>query len=389
MTPRDLAQLARRFPLVARPRPACPPLEERVSEITRLAGEAEHADNPLPTLAQALNKAALIASDCGLPELAHEWCWRQIAPYRSAALRTVAHVRHMLEPVVNLARLRIRADDADGAWHLLNMLHQALKTNTDPVIEGKPLPTSDLIGSTEEYRELRRWMWGVYLSEDTRALIRLGRWQEALAHADRNKGIGQHLMDGRQVKIVTACLARETDSALALLVESTLTEPWEAQVATCLAAMCRLASGAPAAREVSRMIEQYLASMPAPGYAVFRARLGLAVVDLASRADPMMAGPAYSHLIGETLASADGYAAREVLAHGGCTAMLIGAEQQALTSAVESSGLGLGAIPAPLMTDLLAAVVLSETVIERSLGAALPARRTRLRPSRLRGHDRG
>ncbi|MFG6197800.1 hypothetical protein [Nonomuraea sp. JJY05] len=377
MTALNLAHIARRFPLVDRPRPAYPPIEERINEITRLAADADRSDEPLPVVAQALNKAALIASDCGLPDLARELCWRQVGPYRSAERLTIQQARHMLEPVVNLARLRIRADDAAAAWSLLNTLHHALKANTDPVIEGIPLPTSDLTGSTEEYRELRRWMWGVYLSEGTRALVQLGRWQEALTHADQNKGIGRHLLDGRQVKIVSGCLAGDAGVALAVLEQSTLSEPWEAQVAACLWVMCRLAAGDSAKREVIRMIEQYLAGTRAPGQAVFRARLGLTVVDLTARADPTKLGPAYACLISEALASADGYVAREVLSHEGCKAMLIGTEEQALATAMQSSGLGLRTIPAHLMPDFFAAVMLCETVLERSL--PLPPRPPHLR----------
>lgn len=51
-----------------------------------------------------------------------------------------------------------------------------------------------------------------------------------------------------------------------------------------------------------------------------------------------------------------------------CSALLSLAEQHELSSAVHDAGLGLGAVPAPLMDDLLAAMRKSETVIERSLG---------------------
>jgi hypothetical protein len=115
---------------------------------------------------------------------------------------------------VNLARLRLRARDAEAAWASLSTLHHALKTNTHAVIEGWPLPTRDLIGSSEEYQELRIWTWRIYLSEGTRALVRLGRWRAALTHIEQNKGIGLHLMDGRQVQIVNACLAGNSNAGV-------------------------------------------------------------------------------------------------------------------------------------------------------------------------------
>ena len=60
-----LGEIARRFPLIARPRPACQALGMRVEEVTRLAHAAEAArDAPLSLAAEAHNKAALPASDC-------------------------------------------------------------------------------------------------------------------------------------------------------------------------------------------------------------------------------------------------------------------------------------------------------------------------------------
>ncbi|MGW0192067.1 hypothetical protein [Nonomuraea sp. NPDC003201] len=370
MTAADMARLARWFPLVDRPRPTYPPLAERVAEVHILARDVEDAADPLLGAARALNRAALIASDCGLPELARELCWRQVAPYRNAGHLTVRQAMHMLEPVVNLARLRIRAGDAETAWASLSTLSHALKTNTLAVIEGRSLPTQDLTGSPEEHQELRVWAYRVYLSEGTRALVCLGRWQEALAHVEQNKGIGLHLLDGRQVKIVNACLGGDADAALAVLDGSTITQPWEAQVSACLEVLCRLVDNPHADRETFLMIERYLAGRPEPGHAVFRARLGLAVVDLATCAAPARVHSAYARLMEDALDSADGYVAREVLAHDGCRAFLNHVDEKALTSAAEAAGLGHSTIPDPLMADLLTAVESSETAIERTLGAS-------------------
>lgn len=368
LTMPDLAQLVRSWPLVDRPRPLYPPLAERIAEVSSLARATEHAADPLLTAAQTLNAAALIASDCALPELAHELCWRQINPYRQAGRLTIGQARHMLEPVINLARLRLRAGDPEAAKILLDTLHQAIQTNAEATVEGRTLPIRNLTGSSKQSHELRVWAYRVYLAESTRALVSLGRWQQALAHIESNKGAGLHLMDGRQVQIIVACLAGDVDTALAVLNSSTLSEPWEHQVAACLTVLCHLAGNRPVHTEIDVMIERYLASKPAPpGHAVFQARLGLAVVDLASRTAPAKTGLAYTRLIDDALAAVDGYVARELLAHSGCAAMLIGAEKLALTTAVQAAGLGLGAIPAPLMADLLAAVQIAETAIERAL----------------------
>jgi hypothetical protein len=62
-----------------------------------------------------------------------------------------------------------------------------------------------------------------------------------------------------------------------------------------------------------------------------------------------------------------------VLAHDGCRERLTGAEERALAAAVQSSGLGSGAIPAHLQADLLTAVEISEAATTRDLPNSTPA----------------
>jgi hypothetical protein len=117
------------------------------------------------------------------------------------------------------------------------------------------------------------------------------------------------------------------------------------------------------------MVDDYLSLEPAPELVVFRARLGLTVIDLAGGVQQPGAARAAARLASEVVATSDGYAAREVLAHQGCRAHLTGTQEQALAAAVQSSGLGLGAVPADLMADLLSAVQMSEKATARDLVA--------------------
>jgi hypothetical protein len=73
------------------------------------------------------------------------------------------------------------------------------------------------------------------------------------------------------------------------------------------------------------------------------------------------------------VAAGDGYVARDVLAHDGCRARLADTQELALSAAMQSSGLGHGAMPAYLMADLLAAVKMSETATARNLTTPIPA----------------
>ncbi|EKX61085.1 hypothetical protein STRIP9103_03985 [Streptomyces ipomoeae 91-03] len=59
------------------------------------------------------NQAALIASDLGLPDLAREMCHQHAAAYLHACPLPGMSAIRGLEPVVNLARLQIRAGHAD------------------------------------------------------------------------------------------------------------------------------------------------------------------------------------------------------------------------------------------------------------------------------------
>lgn len=304
-----LGAAVRRFPLLGRPRPACPALPERVAEITEIAGTAGRR----PEAAHhALTKAALLASDCGLADLARVLCWQHINIYRAASSRlTMLQVRYMLEPVINLARLQIRADNGSQALQLLETMYQAITANTDLVVEGRTLPLANPIGTRQEHHKLREWVWLQYLGDGIRALALAGRWDDAVALAQARRGIGLHLMEGRQAAIIARCLHGDLQAARALLEESTPIHLWEQQVASCLNVMC-VAPGT-TGRDVTAMIGHFRGSEPIPGYADFRARLGLTVVTLANPADPGVAGRLLTQVAAEAIEADDGYAAREVL----------------------------------------------------------------------------
>ncbi|GAA4211366.1 hypothetical protein [Microbispora amethystogenes] len=153
----NLTETFARFPLVARPRPACAPLEGRVRDLCDLARSAE-CSNDRSTASAVFNQAALLASDLGLPDLARDWCHQHANIYLRMRPLDGAAARHALEPLVNLVRLRIRAGDGTGAFEMLNSLYQAVTTSTDTVIDGLHVPISELIATADDHRELRRWL---------------------------------------------------------------------------------------------------------------------------------------------------------------------------------------------------------------------------------------
>lgn len=107
----------------------------------------------------------------------------------------------MLEPVLNLARLQIRADHGTAALQLLEAMHQAITQRCDLTVDDQILPTANLVGEPHDRRQLREWVWLQLIGEGVRALALANRWKDAAEHARRHNGIGVHLIEGRQATI--------------------------------------------------------------------------------------------------------------------------------------------------------------------------------------------
>jgi hypothetical protein len=349
------AAVIRRFPLLGRPRPSCPPLPERIQEIADIAHATGHSGaDRLAEGAHALNKAALIASDCGLPDLARDLCWQHIGLYCAAGRPlTVLQARHMLEPVLNLARLQLRARDGDQALRLLTAMFQAVRSGTDLVIGDHILPLADLTGSRTEHHKLHEWVWLHLLGDGIRALALAGRWADAITHAQAHRGIGLHLMEGRQATIVAHCVNGNLTRARAALAEATPQQPWELQVASCLKVMCASPGDTSRRPDVTVMITRFVERQPMPGYALFRAQLGLSVAALAETIDPEAASRVLAQVADEVIESGDGYATREVLRHHDTQVPVTDGQHAALTDLLAASGLGTGTMPEPLRQSLL------------------------------------
>jgi hypothetical protein len=345
----------RYFPLLGRPKPPCPPLQTRVAEITDLThAAAREGTDQMTSAATALNKAALIASDCDLPELATELCWHHINVYRTAAQPLTALAgAHLLEPVLNLARLAIRAQQTDQALNLLEGMYRAVTQRTDLVVDGQTLPLADLTGTTQDRRALRRWAWLAYLSDGIRALAARQSWQQAAEHAQRHNGVGLHLMEGRQAVIIALYTQGEHAAARATLAKSALTEPWEQLVAACLRRLLANGANSSDVSANSDVLDKFYNYRPNVGYIPFHTRLGLTIIALISDSDKTTAGRVLSRIAESACAAADGYAAREVLQYPRIQELLPKKWQKTLADIVTAAGLGSGSLPGRLRTDLI------------------------------------
>ncbi|URM97388.1 hypothetical protein LUW76_25225 [Actinomadura madurae] len=359
----------RYFPLIGRRHPACPSLPERVQEIADLACAAERQDaNTLHNASHALNKAALLASDNGLNGQAHRLCWQHIDLYRAAGHRlTTLQGRYMLEPVVNLARLRIRARDSQAALRLLEAMHCALTTGTDLAIDDRVLPLAQLVGPGDQRNKLREWAWLQLLSDGTRALTVAGRWTDAAALAEAHHGIGAHLLEGRQAAILAARLNENYVAARELLHASTPTQPWEHQVASCLEVICSDSSHTASHKAVTTMIDIFRDNKPVAGYAFYRARLGITVTALAQISAPSALPALLRQVAAEAAETGDGHAARIVLDHRIPGARLHARQRRALHDLVTTSGLASGPLPPTLREAFTNAIDTASRALSASL----------------------
>ncbi|MFD4522753.1 hypothetical protein ACFWP7_02195 [Streptomyces sp. NPDC058470] len=360
--------VAQRFPLVARFRPACLPLPDRVRALVDLADTAVKKTDQGRASA-VYNQAALIASDLGLPDLAREMCHQHAAVYLHACPLPGMSAIRGLEPVVNLARLRIRAGHADDGRQRLLDLYEAVEAGTAARFDGVAVP-ADLTATDEDGHEVRAWLWRVLLADGTRTLTTEGRWAEAKAHIEAHRGVGKRMLDGRQVAVLAALVAGDTAGATVLLTDTMPGDPWEQAVTACLTVLCRRDAGHPVDGHLTDLVTTYLERKTEPGMTVFDIRLGLTILDAIGSAEAPGARRIVEELHRRTTEAEDGYAARENLAHPLFAALATDRRAQECRALVRGCALGAGIIPAELQEELTAALRCSDSVIRRDLACS-------------------
>ncbi|MEV5695553.1 hypothetical protein [Micromonospora globbae] len=346
--------VARRFPLVARTRPVCTPLAQRVANLQERADLARQSGDVAAATA-VFNLAALLASDCGMPDLARTWCHR----LATAALDHDTDPQHVLEPIVNLARLQIRAGDGPAAWTLLETLFHAIDTRTDTVIDGLIVPAARLTEAPGAHAKTRTWLWTVLLGTGAHALATAGRWDEASHRLTGYNGVGARMLDGRQITVIAHATAGRHRQARAVLNATQPGEPWENAVTACL--LLLTAGPDPGDEQAREALTAYRALLPAkPGLTVFHTRLGLTLLDALGTDHP-----AAEQIAVELIqhAADDGYAARDLLAHPTCLATARYNPANQLDALISACGLDAGTLPAACQKTVLHALNLAESVI--------------------------
>lgn len=303
-------QLARRFPLVSRFRPACLPLPDRVQTLVTLADSAT-AGTDQGFASAVYNQAALIASDVGLPDLARQMCHQHADAYLHATPLPAMTAIRALEPVVNLARLQIRAGHPDDGLDRLLRLSEAVGNGTADRFDDVHVPAG-LVQTEADRQEVRAWLWRVLLADGSRTLTGAGRWAEALAHTREHQGIGKRMFDGRQIAVVAALTSGDTSHAAELIAETAAGDPWEHAVTACLHALCHQASDGLGHAQENKLEAAVLAVPVEQGMTVFDTRLRLtALATIASlQARAPSASPTSCTATSPTLATASPHGKR-------------------------------------------------------------------------------
>lgn len=362
---------ATHFPLVPRPRPAALPLEERVARIQQDAAEAERDKDGggLEAAARVFNRAALLFSDVGLHDEAARLCWEHADLYVPAYPLDGYTARMSLEPVVNLARLAIRAGDGTSAYRILDTLNNGA-TEARPVqVEGRTLHLDRITATDPDRRELVKWLWTVRLGDGLRALAAAGRWQQAEREARRHDGIGERLFDGRQLAVIAAIDRDDTAKAMEMVTRSQAHEPWEQAVAACLEVLARTAAGE-TDEQAGSLLGARIEALAEDTPVVFTTRMAIATADIAAHSQSNL--PTRVTRTITRRAAEDGYAARDVLA--GWAGSVHADDRDALEEAVLAAGLGHGAVRAFHQERLRGSLRASRAVIKQSPNRHLPAR---------------
>jgi thiopeptide-type bacteriocin biosynthesis protein len=348
---------ARWFPLVPRPRPACPDLETRVDQVRAAAADCGSPSDPLQRIdlaCTAWNQAALTAADCGLPQLAASLCRRQYAIFAAGPAVSGLAAVAALQPLVNLARLDIREGQPRRAWHGLEQIRRAARDGGTAEVGGTSFSLDGIAGA--DAPPVATWLRGVLLQDATRALAAAGDWAAAAGHAAFLDDQPGRMREARQSRVIDRILCGDAAFALSLIDSGTYREPWEHVVTACLRALASITAGTVHTGTVAALAAARGACQPdGAGTALFRARLGLTAASIAVALDAAMEDHAtlvIGELADDACQSEDALAAREILRHLGARDRLTPDRASSLDEMVRRAGLARGTIPQPLLASL-------------------------------------
>lgn len=142
--------------------------------------------------------------------------------------------------------------------------------------------------------------------------------------------------------------------------------PWENAITTCLSVLCRNPAVTAPEPDVQSLFSHVHRLVVTPGLEVFHTYLCLAVIDAAGGARHPGTRAIANAAIDCAVQSQDGYSAGELLAHPDYAVLLTEAEGRTLLDILHTSGLDNSPQRGPFVSQLSAAVDLSEKEIIRN-----------------------
>jgi hypothetical protein len=199
-----------------------------------------------------------------------------------------------------------------------------------------------------------------------------------------HRGVGDRLLDGRQVTIMSLLQHGDHDQATAMVDASNITEPWEKPVAAILRTYCLREDSDTARKDLDTAVAEALALIRQiePSTVVFRTRVALTALDLAEPYEALDRSPLSAAVLLQ--ASTDAYAAREALASTTLRSSITTEDERRLADVVKSSGLGRGSMPVDLLDKLMASVHIAADELRLLLHSATLARGPHSCPSEFR-----
>jgi len=378
------------FPLVLRSRPPGLPLDARIAELARLAEPATGTPRlgQITRACEVLNKAALICSDCGRPDLARSLCRQQYEMFDQAKPWPSWAIKLAMQPLLNIARQLIREGHADRALALLESLYAAARCRASVIADGCLVDFDTLTATTEDHKAVCISIWTALLADGTRALALAGRWKEAAEQAAAHRGIGTRLLDGRQVSIIASLAEGNPVHAFELVEQSKITEPWEHTVQGILRILCGAAAGDVTAADTRTMLASALALAQTADVTTTAARTRIGVVALDTAGDGNTAHAEDLHAAITELAMQDAYAAHDVLTRQAVAHRLTVRQSDALHDLVRASGLGTETVPRRIYEQLMAAVARSAATLGKELAQAVVTANARALPRTSRQAER-
>ncbi|MER6694982.1 hypothetical protein [Streptomyces minutiscleroticus] len=270
-----------------------------------------------------------------------------------------------LMPLVNLARLQMREGLGEAAYGLLICLNDAARRRNRTDINSRTVDLSALTGTDGDHRTVCQELWVILLVDGARALARSGRWTEAADAMAQHRGIGNRLLDGRQIKIM-ALMEQDLDQQARALIEAAQpAEPWERAIALLLHAHCRPAAIPVPEPDRDRALHEagQLLAHPDPPTAAFQTRTALSALELDR------SGQHTASVLDSLVGVARLDAARDALRHPVAASALGTGVTDVLNAVIDAAALGSGVLPAHHHQALTAAVAHAEAELERLLQA--------------------